>query len=160
MSIRVLLVEDVKATHQLITELIDFVGGFEVVATCVTESNALVWLHDHPGEADLVILDLMLREGSGFSVLAGAAREQAADVVVFSDFASPAVVRKCRSQGALEAISKSDYRQLRVFLEKYRGEKAQKISVIPAKAGIQNLEPLPRTDDADGRLTAARSSRP
>jgi len=87
-------------------------------------------------------------------------RTTAADVVVFSDFASPAVVRKCRSQGALEAISKSDYRQLRVFLEKYRGEKAQKISVIPAEAGIQNLEPLPRTDDADGRLTAARSSRP
>lgn len=125
MSIRVLLVEDVKATHQLITELLDFVGGFEVVGTCVTESSALVWLHDHPGGIDLVILDLMLREGSGFSVLAGAAREHAADVVVFSDFASPAVVRKCRSQGALEAISKSDYRRLRVFLEKYRGEMAE-----------------------------------
>lgn len=125
MSIRVLLVEDVKATHQLITELIDFVGGFEVVGTCVTESNALAWLHDHPAEADLVILDLMLREGSGFSVLAGAAREQAAEVVVFSDFASPAVVRKCRSQGALDAISKSDYRQLRVFLENYRGKVAE-----------------------------------
>lgn len=125
MSIRVLLVEDVRATHQLIIELLEFVGGFDVVGTCVTESGALAWLHDHPGEADLVILDLMLREGSGFSVLAGAARERVADVVVFSDFASPAVVRKCRSQGALDAISKSDYRALRVFLEKYRGEFAE-----------------------------------
>ena len=125
MSIRVLLVEDVKATHQLITELLDFVGGFEVVGTCVTESGALEWLHEHPRQADLVILDLMLREGSGFSVLAGAAREQSTDVVVFSDFASPAVARKCRGQGALEAISKADYRQLRVFLEKYRGEVAE-----------------------------------
>ena len=127
MSIRVLLVEDVKATHQLISELLDFVGGFQVVGSCATESSALVWLHDHPGEADLVILDLMLREGSGFSVLAGVAglaRDQAADVVVFSDFASPAVVRKCRGQGALDAISKSDYRRLRVFLEDYRGELA------------------------------------
>ncbi|TFZ07159.1 response regulator transcription factor [Ramlibacter henchirensis] len=125
MSIRVLLVEDIKATHQLITELLDFVGGFEVVGTCTTESCALQWLHDHPGQADLVILDLMLREGSGFSVLAGVAREQAAHAVVFSDFASPAVARKCRGLGALDAISKSDYRRLRVFLEKYRGEMAE-----------------------------------
>lgn len=125
MSIRVLLVEDVKATHQLIIELLDFVGGFQVVGTCPTESGALAWLHDHPDGADLVILDLMLREGSGFSVLAGTSRQQAVDVVVFSDFASPAVVRKCRSQGAIDAISKSDYRRLRVFLEKYRGEMAE-----------------------------------
>lgn len=125
MSIRVLLVEDVKATHALITELLDFVGGFEVVGSCATESGALVWLHDHPGEADLVILDLMLREGSGFSVLGGIARGEDVDVVVFSDFASPAVVRKCRSQGARDAISKSDYRRLRVFLENYRDEMAE-----------------------------------
>ena len=124
MSIRVLLDEDDKATHQLITELLDFVGGFQVVGTCATEFAALTWLHDRPGEADLVILDLMLREGSGFSVLAGLARDESADVVVFSDFASPAVVRKCRSQGARDAISKSDYRRLRVFLENYRGEMA------------------------------------
>ena len=125
MSIRVLLVEDVKATHQLIAELLDFVGGFTVVGSCTTESAAMVWLHDHPGGADLVILDLMLREGSGFSVLGGAARDPSAKVVVFSDFASPAVVRKCRGLGALDAISKSDYRRLRVFLEKFRGEMAE-----------------------------------
>ena len=125
MSVRVLLVEDVKATHELIAELLAFVGGFEVVAACTTEAGALQWLHDHAGEADLVVLDLMLREGSGFTVLSGAARDQAVDVVVFSDFASPAVVRTCRAMGALDAISKADYRRLRVFLEKYKGELQQ-----------------------------------
>jgi DNA-binding NarL/FixJ family response regulator len=120
---RVLLVEDVKATAELITELLEFVGGFDIVAHCVTESAAQHWLLDHPDGADLVILDLMLREGSGFTVLSRIATGSSADVVVFSDFASPAVVRKCRSQGALDAISKSDYRRLRVFLEKYRGER-------------------------------------
>jgi CheY-like chemotaxis protein len=125
LGIRVLLVEDVRQAHELISELLLLVGGFEVVATCASEGQALQWLHDHPGDADLVILDLMLREGTGFSVLAHLDAPQRPDVVVFSDFASPAVARKCRGQGALDAISKADYRRLRVFLEQYRGQLAQ-----------------------------------
>ena len=121
MGIRVLLVEDVRQSHELISELLLLVGGFQVVGSCSTEGHALQWLHDHPGEADLVILDLMLREGSGFSVLAHLSTLQGPDALVFSDFASPAVVRKCRNQGALDAISKADYRRLRLFLERYRG---------------------------------------
>lgn len=127
MGIRILLVEDVRQSHELIAELLLLVGGFELVGTCATESAALQWLHDHPGGADLVVLDLMLREGSGFSVLQHLSADDthaAVDAVVFSDFASPAVVRKCRDQGALDAISKADYRRLRVFLEKYRGGEA------------------------------------
>lgn len=126
-SIRVLLVEDIKATHELIAELLQFVGGFTVVGSCSTESQAIQWLHDHEDGCDLVTLDLMLREGSGFSVLQvlqGLAGRRGPKVVVFSEFASPAVVRKCRSLGAEDAISKSDYRRLRVFLEKFRGELA------------------------------------
>ncbi len=134
MGIRVLLVEDVRQSHELISELLMLVGGFQVVGTCATESQALQWLHDHPGAVDLVTLDLMLREGSGFSVLAHLSSvEDAPDVVVFSDFASPAVVRKCRSQGAMDAISKNDYRRLRVFLERYRGAIEDR-DAIPASA--------------------------
>lgn len=129
MGIRILLVEDVRQSHELIVELLMLVGGFDLVGTCATESTALQWLHDHPGGADLVVLDLMLREGSGFSVLqhlSCAGMRGAPDAVVFSDFASPAVVGKCRSQGALDAIPKADYRRLRVFLERYRGGEAER----------------------------------
>ena len=122
MSIRVLLVEDIKATHELIAELLQFVGGFKVVGSYTTEMHAMQWLHDHEDGCDLVVLDLMLREGSGFSVLGALSSRPGPKVVVFSEFASPAVVRKCRSMGAEDAISKSDYRRLRVFLEKFRGE--------------------------------------
>jgi PleD family two-component response regulator len=93
LGIRVLVVEDIRATHELITELLDFVGGFELVGTCHTESAALQWLHEHEGGCDLVLLDLMLREGSGFTVLSRLSAAGSPDVVVFSDFASPAVVR-------------------------------------------------------------------
>jgi DNA-binding NarL/FixJ family response regulator len=123
LGIRVLVVEDVKASHELILESIHLVGGFDVVGNCTTEVLAQQWLHDHPTGCDLVVLDLMLREGSGFSVLNQLQRRQRApQIVVFSDFSTPAVAQKCRALGAMDAISKQDYRQLRVFLERFRGE--------------------------------------
>lgn len=125
MSVRVLLVEDLRAAHDLVAELLEIVGGFRIVGHCQTEGAALQWLHDHPEGADLVILDLMLREGSGFTILAELERRTAPDVVVFSDFASPAVVGKCRSLGAKAAIAKSDYLRLRTFLDRYRGQLAE-----------------------------------
>ena len=122
MGIRVLVVEDVKASHELILESLQLVGGFDVVGNCPTEVQAQQWLHDRPADCDLVILDLMLREGSGFAVLNQMQRrDDAPQIVVFSDFSTPAVAQKCRALGALDAISKEDYRQLRVFLERYRG---------------------------------------
>jgi CheY-like chemotaxis protein len=113
---RVLVVEDVRAAQDLVSELLMLVGGFQVVGTCATEGAALQWLHEHPHGADLVILDLMLHEGSGFSVLRKLDAPHTPDVVVFSDFASPAVMAKCLDLGAMDAIPKADVLQMRDFL--------------------------------------------
>ena len=116
MDRRVLVVEDVRAAQDLVSELLMLVGGFQVVGTCATEGAALQWLHEHPHGADLVILDLMLHEGSGFSVLRKLDAPHTPDVVVFSDFASPAVMAKCLELGAMDAIPKADVLQMRDFL--------------------------------------------
>ena len=116
MDRRVLVVEDVRAAQDLVSELLMLVGGFQVVGTCATEGAALQWLHEHPHGADLVILDLMLHEGSGFSVLRKLDAPHTPDVVVFSDFASPAVMAKCLDLGAMDAIPKADVLQMRDFL--------------------------------------------
>ena len=116
MDRRVLVVEDVRAAQDLVSELLMLVGGFQVVGTCATEGSALQWLHEHPHGADLVILDLMLHEGSGFSVLRKLDAPHTPDVVVFSDFASPAVMAKCLQLGAMDAIPKADVLQMRDFL--------------------------------------------
>ena len=125
MAVRVLVVEDVKASHELILEVLQVVGGFRVLGVCATEGSALQWLHDHHGACDLVILDLVLREGSGFTVLNALIGPEQPDILVFSDFATPAVAAKCLGLGAIDAIPKSDYRSLRNFLEQYRGTLAE-----------------------------------
>ena len=116
MDRRVLVVEDMRTSQELVSELLAAVGGYEVVGVCPTEGAALQWLHEHPHGADLVILDLVLHEGSGFSVLRKLDAPHTPDVVVFSDFASPAVAAKCRELGAMDAIAKQDVLQLRDFL--------------------------------------------
>lgn len=120
MSIGVLLVEDMRPAQELIHELLAFVGGFSLVGRCDTEAQAVHWLDENPGRCQLVILDLMLREGTGFAVLAWLARHAGIPAIVFSDFATPGVATKCESLGAFKAVSKSDYRQLRATLERYR----------------------------------------
>lgn len=115
-----LLVEDLRKTCELICEMLNVSGSFQVVGVCATEHSALEWLDEHPDGADLVVLDLVLREGSGFSMLARLAAKGNCDTVVFSDFASPAVANKCRRMGAVDAISKADTRNFRDFLQRYR----------------------------------------
>lgn len=73
---------------------------------------------DNPVQPDIVVLDLVLREGSGFSLL-GRLAGYGCDAVVFSDLASPAVAHKCRRMGALDAITKADLRRFRTFLRDY-----------------------------------------
>lgn len=125
MDRRILVVEDVRASQDMMSELLSQVGGFQVVGLCRTEGAALQWLHEHPHGADLVVLDLMLQEGSGFSVLRKLDAPHTPDVVVFSDFATPAVAEKCRELGASAAIPKSDVRQLRDFLGGFGKDQAQ-----------------------------------
>ncbi|WP_427912886.1 response regulator [Ramlibacter sp. MMS24-I3-19] len=125
MDRRILVVEDLRAAQHMVSELLALVGGYQVVGVCRTEGSALQWLHEHPHGADLVVLDLMLQEGSGFSVLRKLDAPHTPDVVVFSDFATPAVADKCRELGAKAAISKSDVLQLRDFLEGFGNDRAQ-----------------------------------
>jgi DNA-binding NarL/FixJ family response regulator len=126
MDRRVLVIEDLRATRDLVSELLALVGGFRVVGVCATEGAALQWLHEHPQGADLVILDLMLQEGSGFSVLRKLDAPHTPDVVVFSDFASPAVADKCLELGAMAAIPKGTVLQFRDFLTRLGNEPAAK----------------------------------
>lgn len=125
MDRRILVVEDVRASQDLVSELLSLVGGYRLVGVCRTEGAALQWLHEHPHACDLVVLDLMLQEGSGFSVLRKLDAPHTPDVVVFSDFATPAVADKCCELGARAAIPKADVLQLRDFLTSFGTEQAE-----------------------------------
>jgi DNA-binding NarL/FixJ family response regulator len=81
----------------------------QVVGTAEDESTAVRWLTGPGNEADLVIVDIFLKGGSGLGVL----REASAlalrhKLVVLSNYATPDMRRKCLELGADRVFDKSN----------------------------------------------------
>lgn len=121
MAVRVFLVEDMKPTQELVRDLLDCVGGFEVVGVAASETVATEWLHRNRGGWDLAIVDLLLAEGSGFTLLSRCNKEPGGAVVVFSDFVTPVVRQRCIQLGADGVISKAQFGELRAYLQAFPG---------------------------------------
>jgi DNA-binding NarL/FixJ family response regulator len=120
MSVRVLIVEDAKPMQELLRDLLESVGGFEVVGMASNETAATEWLLKNRGGWDLAIVDLLLAEGSGFTLITRCNREPGA-VLVFSDFITPVVRQRCVRLGADGVISKSQFGELRAYLQAFPG---------------------------------------
>jgi len=121
MSVRVFVVEDAKPMQELLADLMESVGGFEVVGTCANETSATEWLLRHRGGWDLAIVDLLLAEGSGFTLITRMNKEPGGAVVVFSDFVTDVVRERCIRLGADGVISKAQFGQLRSYLQAFPG---------------------------------------
>src|SRR5688500_12657283 len=89
---KVFVVEDSSTMIELLRELLENVGGLEVIGICSTEAEAKLWLDENPGGWDIAVLDLILAQGSGLGLAANAKRSNPhGKIVVFSSFASPGI---------------------------------------------------------------------
>jgi DNA-binding NarL/FixJ family response regulator len=121
MAVRVFLVEDQKPMQQLVRDLLESIGGFELVGVAGSETAATDWLHGHAGEWDVAIVDLLLAEGSGFTLIPRCQNEPGGTVLVFSDFVTPVVRQRCLRLGADGVISKGEFGELRAWLQAFPG---------------------------------------
>lgn len=80
-----------------------------MVATASTEAEAKLWLDDHRGQWDLAIVDLVLDQGAGMSVISQCRKDPTGGhIVVFSSYASPGVRQHCIDLGADAVFDKSE----------------------------------------------------
>lgn len=94
---------------ELLRELLENVGGLEVVGSCNTEAEAKLWLEENPGAWDIAVLDLVLAQGSGIGLSAHARRTHpAGKPVVFSSYASPGIRAHCLKLGADAVFDKNE----------------------------------------------------
>ena len=122
--VRVLLVEDSAVLAGRITELIGRLPRVDLIGTVDTEADALQQLAS-PTPPDVLILDLHLRDGSGFGVLRSLRRAHASrpKVVVLTSFDLPQYRREAESLGVDAFLNKSrDYHRLPVLLRAYAAE--------------------------------------
>lgn len=107
MAVEVFLVEDQQQMQSVLADLLRSIGDFRIVGHASTEAEALAWLDQHRGEWQLAVIDLVLDQGSGISVIVRARlRGGNAKVVVLSSFVSPGIRRHCLKLGADAAFQK------------------------------------------------------
>lgn len=104
------LVEDSLAIRGRLIAMIEAVDACHVVASHDTEAGALAWMQDQP--FDIAVIDLDLREGSGFGILKAlqsrpAARLNGVCCVVLTNHGSPRVRSICMGLGADAFFDKS-----------------------------------------------------
>jgi len=121
---RVLLVEDSGVLAGRITELIHRLPHVDLIGSVDTEAEALrqVTL----STPDVLILDLHLRNGSGFGVLRALARAGAPrpKVIVLTGFDLPQYRREAETLGVDAFLNKSrDYHRLPVLLSGYAAQR-------------------------------------
>ncbi|HET8748935.1 MAG TPA: response regulator [Ramlibacter sp.] len=121
-EVRLFLVEDLQTTHDLLEAVFASLGGLRLVGTEGTEAEANLWLLEHPGAWDIALIDLVLAQGSGMSVIRRARElHPPGKVAVFSAYASPAVCTHCLGLGADVVFSKADTGEFVSWLCEQRG---------------------------------------
>ena len=116
MTVEVFLVEDLKNVQSAMAQMLQGVGDLRVVATVSTEAEALAWVEQNEGRWQLAVIDLVLEQGSGMSVITRCRRHGPdAKVVVFSNFVSPVIRAHCLKLGADAAFDKNS--ELPAFAE-------------------------------------------
>lgn len=105
-TLRVLLIEDSPVIRDAVAEMIEADGRARVAFATDSETAAVRELG--AARYDVVIVDLQLREGSGFGVLRALQElKPEALVIVLTNFASPAMRQRCAELGASCFLDKS-----------------------------------------------------
>ena len=109
MSVRAFIVEDSPVILENLVSTLQELADVEVIGSAGDEAAAIAWIHAHrDDEADLVIVDVFLRSGTGLGVLhAAQCMGMESRCVVLTNYATDDMRRRCASLGAEHVFDKS-----------------------------------------------------
>ena len=110
MTLRVLLVEDSRVLSERMRESLEGLDNVEVVGAVADESAAVAAVRQHA--VDVIVLDLQLKEGTGFGVVQRLGKTRP-KIIVFTNYMLPEYQRLASSLGVEYFLNKSlDYERL------------------------------------------------
>jgi len=120
--LRVLLVEDSKVLTERLSEAIKQIADVELVGTADTEAGAVAAVKKEA--VDVIILDLHLKQGTGFGVMrALAATQLKPRIVVLTNYDLPEYKNAAIALGASHFLDKArDYGRLPEILHEISQE--------------------------------------
>ena len=102
------LVEDSPVIRDSLIATLQDLTPVQVVGFAEDERSATLWLGQADNEADLVIVDIFLKTGSGLGVLrASASWPRHRTLVVLSNYATADMRQRCLALGADQVFDKS-----------------------------------------------------
>jgi two-component system OmpR family response regulator len=121
-SMRVLLVEDSTALAERVSETITQLAGVNLIGTTDTEGVAIAVAIKE--DVDVIVLDLHLKQGTGFGVMkALATLQRKPTVIVLTNFGLPEYEKASLAFGAALFLDKArDFARLPELLIKIREE--------------------------------------
>lgn len=103
------LVEDSEVIRESLIGTLEELLPLTVVGAAEDEAGAVHWLAQPDNHADLLIVDIFLKSGSGLGVLRSASLlSPCSHVVVLSNYATPDMRRRCLELGADRVFDKSN----------------------------------------------------
>lgn len=113
MSLMTYIVEDSVTIRDNLISTLEEITPVRVVGFAETEREASLWLVDHLGEWQLVIVDLFLKEGSGLGVVKDCQnRSRNQKLVVLTNYATVDIRKRCAELGADAVFDKSNELEL------------------------------------------------
>jgi DNA-binding NarL/FixJ family response regulator len=108
-QLKTFIVEDSPVIRESLIATLEELVPVQVVGTAEDEQTAVQWLSNAGNRADLVIIDIFLKGGSGLGVLRAAhSLSQRRCLVVLSNYATADIRRKCLELGADRVFDKSN----------------------------------------------------
>jgi DNA-binding NarL/FixJ family response regulator len=102
------VVEDNPTIRENLISTLEELAPVETVGAADTEEQGAEWLTRNALEWDLAIVDLFLKKGSGLGVLeACKSRQPLQKIVVFSNYATPEMRKRCAELGVDAVFDKS-----------------------------------------------------
>jgi len=107
-TVRTFIVEDNPTIRDALAGTLREVARVDPVGQADSEREGISWLTGNLSQWDLAVVDLFLRDGTGFSVLEACRnREPTQKMVVLSNHLTPETRRKCMQLGADAVFDKA-----------------------------------------------------
>ena len=108
-ALKTYIVEDSPVIRESLIATLEELVPLQVVGTAEDEATAVRWLSEPGNHADLVIVDIFLKGGSGLGVIKSVNNlPQRRTLVVLSNYATQDIRRKCMELGADRVFDKSN----------------------------------------------------
>jgi two-component system, OmpR family, response regulator len=107
-QLKAYVVEDNPNIRENLVGALEELTCVKVAGGSATEDEGLAWLHEHPRDWDIAIVDLFLKQGSGMRLVQRVRRQRAAQkIIVFSNYVNASVRKRCAQLGVDAVFDKS-----------------------------------------------------